>query len=43
MAIEWVAQTDVLTCSKCGKTINPGERVLGDLDEFTHIEAENCG
>lgn len=42
MAIEWTAETDVLTCSKCGESINPGETVIGDLDKFFHKDGENC-
>ena len=38
MAIEWTAQTDVLTCEGCGNTITPGEVVVGDFDQFFHKE-----
>ena len=38
MAIEWIAETDALTCNKCGETISPGETVLGDFDQFFHKE-----
>lgn len=42
MAIEWTAETDVLTCSNCGNTINPGETVVGDFDQFFHKDKESC-
>ncbi len=42
MAIEWTAETDALTCKRCGDTINPGEVVVGDFDQFFHKETESC-
>ncbi len=39
MAIEWIAETDALTCNRCGETIVPGEMVLGDFDQFFHKES----
>lgn len=42
MPVEWVAETDWMTCSNCGKGINPGEAVVGDFDRFFHKESDNC-
>ncbi len=42
MAIEWTAETDALTCTSCGSTINPGEAVIGDFDQFFHKDEDDC-
>jgi hypothetical protein len=42
MPVEWVAKTDFMVCSKCGKNINEGEVVVGDFDKFFHKNPEDC-
>lgn len=42
MPVEWVAQTNVLTCANCGKPVNEGQNVVGELDSFYHKEGQDC-
>lgn len=42
MSIEWVAQTDALTCANCGKSFNEGDIVVGELDKVYHKQSGAC-
>ncbi len=42
MSIEWVAQTDAHTCANCGKTVDEGQSIVGDFDQFYHKDKEDC-
>ena len=42
MSVEWVAQTDWMVCSACGKRIGEGKTVVGDFDKFFHKNHEDC-